>query len=159
MAKAKKKDPAEVPPVAENRQARREYEILEQLEAGIVLVGAEVKAIRGGGVNLKDSYVRFKQNELFLVGCHIAPYRFARAEEISPLRDRKLLLHKREIEKLIAGIKLKGLSVIPLKVYFKNGHCKVLVGMGRGKKLHDKRGDVRDREAKRKLERVLKTRD
>lgn len=158
MGKQKKADSAEAPPAAENRQARREYEIVEQVEAGIVLAGAEVKSIRGGGINLKDSYVRFKQNELFLVGCHVSPYRFARESELSPVRDRKLLLHKREIERIIEQIKLKGLSVVPLKCYFKNGHCKIQLGIGRGKKLHDKRGDVKERQAKRKIDRVMKTR-
>ena len=157
MAKSKNQKTDESPAIAENRQARREYEILEQVEVGIVLVGAEVKSIRSGGINLKDSYVRFKQNELFLVGCHIAPYRFARNDELSSTRERKLLLHRREIEKIIEQIKQKGLSVIPLRVYFKNGHCKLQIGVGKGKKLHDRREDVKEREAKRTIQRVMKS--
>ncbi|MCC6952767.1 MAG: SsrA-binding protein SmpB [Deltaproteobacteria bacterium] len=144
--------------VAENRKARHDYEILETVEAGIVLLGAEVKSLREGHGNLRDSYVRAISGELYLVGCHILPYKFARSEELSPLRDRKLLVHKKEMEKLLTNVTRKGLTLIAIKLYFKDGKCKVLVAVGRGKKAHDKRDDLKKREAEREMERGFKAR-
>ena len=144
--------------VAENRKARHDYEILETVEAGIMLLGPEVKSLRDGHGNLRDSYVRPIAGELFLVGCHILPYKFSRADEISPLRDRKLLVHKREMEKLLTNVTRKGLTLVALKLYFKDGKCKVLIAVGRGKKAHDKRDDLKKREAEREMARGFKAR-
>ena len=159
MAKKKKKQqaPEGAKVIAVNKKARRDYEVLDSTEAGIVLTGAEVKSIRNGSINLRESYIRVKGNECFLVGCHITPYAFARQEETSPTRDRKLLLHRKEIDRLNVQVTQKGLTLVPLKVYFNSrGRCKLEVGLGRGKKLHDKRRDIKDREVKRQLDRVTK---
>ena len=142
--------------VAENRQARRDYEILETFEAGMALLGHEVKSLRAGEVNLRDSYIRPKNGELFLVGCSLKPYRFTRPEEVNATRDRKLLLHKKEISKLDLQVVKKGLSLIPLKVYFKGGRAKLQFAVGRGKKNYDRRQDVKKREVERELARVMK---
>jgi len=140
-----------------NKQARRNYELVDTFEAGIELLGAEVKSIREGGISLKDSYIRFKKGECFLVSCHVAPYRFARQADIDPYRDRKLLLHKREIVRMSSQVQQKGLTAVPLKIYFnKEGRCKVELALGRGKKLHDKRQDVKKRDAQREMQRAIK---
>ena len=142
-----------------NKKARRDYEITEMFEAGISLLGSEVKSVRASGVSLRDSYVRVKDNECMLVGCHIGPYEFARQDSHEPYRDRKLLLHRREISRLFEAIKQKGLTVVPLRIYFnKAGKCKLEIGLGRGKKLFDKREDIKTRDAKRQIERALKSR-
>ena len=157
MAKKKKKSSVESggKVVSVNKKARRDYEIINTIEAGLVLNGAEVKSVRAAAVNLKESYVRFKKGECYLVGCHISPYAYARQEEVSPTRERKLLLHRREIIRLEVQVKQKGLTVVPLKLYFNaKGRCKIELGLGRGKKLHDKRQDVKEREAKRQLQRI-----
>lgn len=138
-----------------NKKARHDYEIVEVFEAGIVLAGSEVKSIRGGEVNLKESYVKFKGDELFLVGCHISPYSHSRVDAHDPIRDKKLLMHRREIDKLIGKIQQKGLTIVPLRLYFKQGRCKVEIGLGRGKKLHDKRQDMKTREAVRDMARAM----
>ncbi len=142
--------------VSTNRNARRLYEITSSLEAGIVLLGSEVKSIRAGGLNFKDSYVREKRGELFLVDCHIAPYSHSRVDSHKPERERKLLLHKQEIERLLAQIGKKGLTIVPLRMYFKSGRCKLEIGVGRGKKLHDKREDLKKAEAIRDIERAIR---
>ena len=141
--------------VAANRKARADYEILDKAEAGIVLVGSEVKSIRNGGINLKDTYIRVKGGELFLVGSHISPYSHSRVDAHETVRDRKLLMHKKEIIRLGVQVQQKGLSLVPLRVYFRKGRCKVEIGVGRGKKLHDKRQDLKAREAMRDIERSL----
>lgn len=144
--------------IASNKKARRDYEILQTLEAGIALVGSEVKSLREGGVNLKDSYVRIIRGECFLVGCHISPYSHSRVDAHETTRDRKLLLHRREIERLVGSVQQKGLSLIPLKLYFKQGRAKLEIGLGKGKKLHDKRQDLKSREAQREIQRALRGR-
>jgi SsrA-binding protein len=137
-----------------NKKARHEYEIVDTLEVGLVLTGAEVKAIRAGNAQLKESYIKVKGNESFLVGCHISPYAFNADPKYDPIRERKLLMHKREIFKLQQQIMQKGLSVIPLKLYFNDGgRCKMEIGIGRGKKLHDKRQSVKEKEVQRSLQR------
>lgn len=159
VAKKKGPDPKEGPLViAVNKKARRDYEILDVFEAGIVLLGHEVKSIRAGSINLRDSYIRVANGELILVGCHISPYENARVEECKPKRDRKLLLHRKEIDRLGGQVQRRGLTLVPLRVYFnKRGRCKLELGLGRGKKLYDKRQDERTKEAKREIERGLRT--
>ncbi len=142
--------------VAVNRKARRDYEIVSTIEVGIVLAGSEVKSARAGGINLVDSYVKNNNGEMFLVNCHFAPYSHSAVDAHELTRDRKLLLHKREIERLTQQIRQKGLAIIPLQVYLKDGRIKVELGVGRGRKLHDKRDVERDREADRNLRRVMK---
>lgn len=141
--------------VALNKKARRDYEILNTYEAGLVLLGSEIKSIRNGGINLKDSYVREQQGELFLVSCHISPYSHALVDAHEPLRDRKLLMHRQEIVRLGVQLQQKGLSIVPLRVYLKKGRCKVELGLGRGKKLYDKREDVKAKTAERQIQRAL----
>ena len=157
MAKAKGGSKEEgTLPVATNKKAYHDYQIIEVIEAGISLKGNEVKSIREGGVNLKDSYVRVIKGEVFLVGCHVTPYSHSRREECEPIRDRRLLLHQREIDKLGIKVQQKGLTLIPLKIYFRKGRCKLEVGLGSGKKLYDKRQDIKAKEARRDIDRVMK---
>lgn len=144
--------------VAQNKKARHDYEILDTLETGIVLKGSEVKSIRAGEVNLKESYVRLQNQELYLIGAHISPYKFSPVESHKPTRDRKLLAHKKEILRLDLQADKKGLTLVPLKIYFKNGRCKLEIGVGRGKKLHDKREDIKAKEAKREIDKAMKGR-
>lgn len=142
--------------IAENRQARRDYFVLERFEAGLVLTGTEVKSLRAGKLTLKDSYVDQRRGELFLVSAHIAPYEFGNIHNHEPERPRKLLMHKQEIFKLSQRVAEKGLTLIPLKVYFKGGRAKVELGLCRGKGFEDKRDTVAEREAKRDIDRALK---
>ncbi len=144
--------------VAVNRKARHEYEILDRLEAGIELVGTEVKSIRQGSVNLKDSWVDIKNGEAFLLGMHISPYEKGNIFNRDPERTRKLLLHQKEIRKLQADIKVKGFTLIPLAIYFKRSYVKIELGICRGKKLYDKRASKATADAKRTMERAMKTR-
>lgn len=143
--------------IAENRKARHEYFILESFEAGICLVGTEVKSIRQGGVNLKDSWCSIDQGELWLKGAHISPYEKGNIFNTDPMRVRKLLLHKREIDKLFGTLKQDGLTLIPISMYFKGSCVKVQVGLCKGKKLHDKRDAAAARDAKREIDRALKS--
>ncbi|MDL2274902.1 SsrA-binding protein SmpB [Desulfosarcina sp. OttesenSCG-928-G10] len=142
--------------VAENRKARHDYEIEDTLEAGLVLVGTEVKALRMGKANLKDSYARIKNGEVFVYQMHISPYPFAYYDNHEPLRPRKLLLHAREIRKLYGKVNEKGYSLIPLKLYFKDGKAKLALALARGKRAHDKRETIRQRDQKRELDRERK---
>ncbi len=144
--------------VALNRKARHEYEILERLEAGVELVGTEVKSIRQGSVNLKDAWVDVKNGEAYLLGMHISPYEKGNIFNRDPLRTRKLLLHRKEIRKLQADLKIKGLTLIPLALYFKRSYVKIELGVCRGKKLYDKRASKAEADAKRTMERAMKTR-
>ncbi len=145
--------------VATNRKAYHDYFIEEKLEAGIVLRGTEVKSLREGRVNLMDSYASVDDGELFLHHCHISPYSHGNIMNHDPLRKRKLLLHKKEINKLIGKTQLKGLTLIPLRIYFsKRGHAKVEVGLAKGKKQHDRRESIKAREAGREVERAIKDR-
>src|SRR5437899_9048235 len=142
--------------IATNRRARHEYEILETLEAGLVLRGTEVKSLRDGQVNFKDSYVTVRNGEPWLLGCHIAPYSHGTDANHDPERDRKLLLHKREIARLSGKISERGLTLVPLRLYFKDGRAKVELGLARGKKLHDKRAAVREREVRREMDKTAR---
>ena len=141
-----------------NRKARHDYHILDTFEAGICLQGTEVKSIRKGMVNLKDSFASIVSNEVFLENMHISPYEHGNIFNHEPLRKRKLLLHKSQIKQLIGKTKEKGLTLVPLKLYLKRGLVKVEIALAKGKKLYDKRQDIADRDAKREIERVFKER-
>lgn len=139
-----------------NRKARHDYEILETYEAGIVLKGSEVKSIRMGSANLKDSYAEVKDGEVYINNFHISPYKFSsKHTNHDPYRKKKLLLHKYQIRKLIGKVKEKGLTLVPLRVYSKNGRIKVELALARGKKLYDKRKDIKERDLAREAEREL----
>jgi SsrA-binding protein len=144
--------------IATNRKARHEYEILEALEAGLVLRGTEVKALRTGGVSFKDSFVTVRNREAWLRGCHISPYSHGTDANHDPERDRKLLLHRDEIGRLMAKVAERGLTIVPLRLYFKDGRAKVEIGLARGKKLHDKRSSLREREVAREMDRAARGR-
>jgi SsrA-binding protein len=144
--------------IASNKKARHDYEISGEIEAGIVLVGTEVKSIRQGKINLKDSYADIKNGEVFLKQMHITPYQNAYYDNHEPLRSRKLLLHNREIKKLIGKVAERGFTIVPLKVYFKNGKIKVQIGLAKGKKLYDKRDTIKKRDIKREMDREEKSR-
>lgn len=144
--------------VAQNKKAYHDYFIEETYEAGIVLQGTEIKSIRAGRVNLKDAYVRIHNGEAELFGMHISPYEQGNRYNHDPLRTRKLLLHKKEILKLYGDAKEAGYALIPLKLYLKNGFCKVLIGLAKGKKNYDKREDLKKKEAKREIERAFRER-
>lgn len=146
----------EVKIVAQNKKARHDYFIEQTLEAGIVLSGTEVKSIRQGKVNLKDSYASIENGEVILNGMHISPYEQGNIFNKEPMRARKLLLHKYEINKLIGSIQQKGLTLVPIQLYFKRGKVKVELGIGKGKKLYDKREDIAEKDAKREIDRKLK---
>jgi SsrA-binding protein len=141
-----------------NRQARFNYFIDETYEAGLVLVGSEVKSLRDGKANLKDSYARIQKGEAFLINAHVSAYPGANQFNHDPTRARKLLLHQREIERLTGKTKERGFTLIPLRLYFKNGKAKVELGLARGKKLYDKRETLRRKVAEREVERSLKSR-
>lgn len=143
--------------IAENRKARHDYFVLESFEAGIELVGTEVKSIRQGGVNLKDSWCSIDKGELFVKGMHISPYEKGNIFNRDPLRVRRLLMHRREINKLYGTLKQDGLSLIPLSLYFKDSKVKMQLGLCKGKKLYDKRDDAAKRDAKREIDHSLKT--
>ena len=143
-------------PIATNRRARHEYEILETVEAGLVLRGTEVKSLRAGLVNFKDSYASVRNGEGWLLGCHINPYSHGTDANHDPERDRKLLLHKKEIDRLGGRISEKGLTLVPLRLYFKDGRAKVELGLARGKKLHDKRATLREREVRREMDKAAR---
>lgn len=141
--------------VAQNRKAFHEYEITDRFEAGIVLLGSEVKGLRERGASIRDAYAQFRDGEVFLVGLHIPEYFNARFGH-EPTRTRKLLLNRREIDRLDSDMREKGLSLIPLRVYFKGSHAKVELGLGRGKKIYDKRRAIAERDAKRDTDRAVK---
>ncbi len=145
--------------IAENRKARHEYFVLESFEAGIELVGTEVKSIRQGGVNLKDSWCSIDNGELFIKGMHISPYEKGNIFNRDPIRVRKLLMHKKEINRLFGTIKQDGLTLIPLSLYFKDSKVKLQLGLCKGKKLYDKRADAAKRDAKREIDRSIKSRN
>ena len=144
--------------LAKNPPAYHNYAIESTLEAGIVLTGTEIKSIRNGKVNLKDTYVNIKDGEVFIYGMHIAPYEFGNIYNKDPLRTRKLLLTKREINRLFGMIKQKGISLVPIKMYFNKNKVKIEIGIGKGKKLFDKRQDMAKKEAEMKMQRALKNR-
>jgi len=142
--------------LTENRKARHDYFIDDEYEAGMVLLGTEVKSLRLGRVNLKDSYAKIKNGEVFVHQMHIGQYPFAYYDNHDPLRPRKLLLHNHEIRKLIGKVQEKGYSLIPMRVYFKNGKVKMSLALARGKRKYDKRESIRKRDEKRDMDRSLK---
>ncbi|MEK6681600.1 MAG: SsrA-binding protein SmpB [Nitrospirota bacterium] len=142
--------------VATNKKAYHDYHIEETYEAGMALQGTEVKSLREGKANLKDSFARIEKDEIFLLNCHISPYSHGNIANHDPMRTRKLLLHKREIQRLIGKIQQKGYALIPLKIYFKNEKAKVELGLAKGKKAYDKREDIKKREADREMEKAFK---
>ena len=144
--------------VASNRKAYHDYEILETHEAGIALRGTEVKSLRESQVNFKDCYAAIDNGVAWLVGCYIAPYHHGSDANHDPERKRKLLLHRREIERLIGKVAERGLTLIPLRLYFKGGRAKCELGLARGRKLHDKRASIREREAKREMAKETRAR-
>jgi len=145
--------------VVTNRKATHLYEILETFEAGLVLRGTEVKSLREGHANFKDSYALVEGEELWLVGCHISPYRHGSDANHDPERRRKLLLHRGEINRLLGKVQERGLTLVPLRLYFKNGRAKLELGLGRGRKLHDKRRAIREREMRRELDKAVRSRE
>ena len=145
--------------IADNRKARHDYFVLESIECGIELVGTEVKSIRNGGVNLKDSWCSIDNGEMWVKGMHISPYEQGNIFNRDPLRVRRLLLHKREIMRLLGKVKQEGLTLIPLSRYFKDSRVKLELGLCKGKKLYDKREDMANKAAAREIERTLKERN
>ncbi|HIR60200.1 MAG TPA: SsrA-binding protein SmpB [Candidatus Faecivivens stercoravium] len=144
--------------IAVNRKARHDYFVLETFETGIELAGTEVKSIRAGGVNLKDSWCTIDDGELFVKGMHISPYDKGNVFNRDPFRVRKLLMHKREIMRLLGKVKQEGLTLVPLSLYFKKNHVKLEMGLCKGKQLHDKREDMARRDAAREIQRAMKIR-
>lgn len=144
--------------IADNRKARHDYFVLETIEAGIELVGTEVKSLRAGNVNLKDAWCSIDNGEMYIKGMHISPYEHGNIFNRDPIRVRKLLLHKKEILKLFGQVKQEGLTLIPLSLYFKSSKVKVAVGVCKGKKLYDKREDMARKAAQRDIERAVKER-
>lgn len=142
--------------IAKNPTAYHNYSIESTIEAGIVLTGTEIKSIRSGKINLKDTYVNIKDGEVFVYGMHISPYEFGNIYNKDPLRTRKLLINRREIDRLYGMIKQKGISLVPTKMYFKGNKVKLEVGIGKGKKLFDKREDMAKKDAEMKIQRALK---
>ncbi|HBQ93947.1 MAG: SsrA-binding protein SmpB [Firmicutes bacterium] len=146
-------------PIAENRKARHDYFIDEVIEVGMVLTGTEVKSLRAGRVNLRDSFARFDKGELYLFNCHIAPYEYGNRYNHDPYRSRKLLVHRKQLRELGARVKQEGMTLIPVRLYFdKHGRAKLALGVARGKKHYDKRQTVAQRDANRRIERALKQR-
>ncbi|MBN2374646.1 SsrA-binding protein SmpB [bacterium] len=147
-----------IKPIATNKKAIHDYFILERIEAGIVLLGTEVKSLRDGHVNLKDSYARINKGEAYLINCHISPYSCGGHFNHEPERTRKLLLKKREIKKLLGKMTEKGMTLVPTQIYFKDSKVKVEIGVAKGKKQYDKRETLREKEEKRDIERAFKGR-
>ncbi|SIT91325.1 SsrA-binding protein SmpB [Edaphobacillus lindanitolerans] len=144
--------------LAQNKKASHDYFIEDTIEAGIVLQGTEIKSVRNGKVQLRDAFVRIRNNEAWISNMHISPYEQGNRFNHEPLRSRKLLLHKKQINELIGKTKEQGFAIIPLKMYVKNGYAKVLIGIAKGKKKYDKREDLKKKEAKREVERAFKAR-
>ncbi len=143
-------------PTVDNRRARHEYHILESLEAGLALTGTEVKSIRMGGVSLNEAYARFRDGEAWLLGMHVPPYKQGSFSNVDPNRPRKLLLHKEQIADLQSRVKEKGLTIVPLRMYFTRGKVKVQLGLARGKKMWDKREDIAKRDVEREIQRHIR---
>lgn len=158
MSKKPKKKGADNPVLSSNRSASHEFHLERRLEAGIVLTGPEVKSARVGKVNLKESYARISNGEVFLIGAHFSPYEHSRLEETDPLRKRKLLLHASEIRKLIKDVEQGGFTLVPTKLYLKDGRIKLEIAVAKGKKLRDKRATSRDRDVKREMDRAQRDR-
>jgi SsrA-binding protein len=143
--------------IATNRKARHDYHLYDTYEAGLVLTGTEVKSVRAGRVNLRDSYVTIRTGEAWLMNTHISPYSAGSHQHQDPLRDRKLLLHRREIDRLQSAVQEKGLTIVPLRMYLKDNRAKVEIALARGKKLYDKREAIETREAERRIRREIKS--
>ena len=143
--------------IAKNPVAYHNFNIEDKFEAGIVLTGTEIKSIRAGKVNLKDSYAGFKDGECYIFSMHISPYEHGNIFNIDPLRDRKLLLTKRELNKLFGKVKQDGYSLVPISLYFKNSYVKLELGLGKGKKLYDKRQDIAKKDAERRMQKAMRT--
>lgn len=158
MNKKQTAEPGGIKVIAVNRKARFQYHIVEDFEAGIVLTGAEIKSVRQGNVNLSDSYVSVRRGELWLLNAHIGKYAFHTDLEYDPTRARKLLMHRREIERLRGQIEQKGFTAVPLQLYLKRGYAKLQIALAKGKDAPDKRQAVRDRETKREAQRAMKQR-
>jgi len=156
MAKKSGKKKAAPGDVASNRQARHRFELLDRFEAGMALRGTEVKALREGGAQMKDAYATIERGEVWLHNLHIPPYAPATSRNHDPERDRKLLLHRREIDKLVGSIRERGLTLVPTRIYFKDGRAKAELALARGKDRFDKRQAIKDREVKRDLDRALR---
>jgi SsrA-binding protein len=156
MASKNSKNDARFKDVAQNRRALHEYAITDRFEAGIVLQGSEVKGIRESGATISDAYVQIRNGEAWLVGAHFADYENAGYAGHDPRRTRKLLLHRKEIERIAQALAEKGLSVVPLRLYFKEGRAKLELGLGRGKTLYDKRRSIAERDARRDADRAVK---
>ncbi|MGH3081079.1 MAG: SsrA-binding protein SmpB [Gaiellaceae bacterium] len=144
--------------IAENRKARHEYHLLERVEAGLVLTGSEVKSLRQGGAQIQRSFADIRDGELWLVGAHIAPYEQAAVEDHNPDRDRKLLLHRREIDSLKGKVHERGFTLVPTRLYFKDGRAKVELALAKGKDVRDRRREISKRESDRQIERAMKQR-
>ena len=144
--------------IAENRKARHEYQLLERWEAGLVLTGTEVKSLRQGGASLQQAYADVREGEVWLVGAHIAEYGQGNVHNHDPDRERKLLMHRREIESLYGKVRERGLTLVPTRMYFKDGRAKVELALARGNEQRDKRRDIAKRDADRQIERALKSR-
>ena len=145
-------------PIAENRKARHDYHLLDRVEAGLVLSGSEVKSLRQGGAQIQRAFADIREGELWLVGAHIAPYEQAAIENHDPDRDRKLLLHRREIDSLKGKVQERGFTLIPTRLYFKDGRAKVELALAKGKDVRDRRREISKRESDRQIERALKQR-
>jgi len=144
--------------IADNRRARHEYQLLDRVEAGLVLTGTEVKSLRDGRAEIRRAYGDIRDGEIWLVGAHISPYEQASHDQHDPDRDRKLLLHRREIDSMIGKVQEKGLTLVPTRLYWKDGRAKVELAVARGKDVRDKRRDIAKRDADRQIERALKSR-
>ncbi|MHC5249066.1 SsrA-binding protein SmpB [Enterococcus sp. LJL120] len=142
--------------IAQNKKARHDYSIIDTIEAGIVLQGTEIKSIRNGRINLKDGFARVRNGEVYLLNVHISPYEQGNIFNHDPLRTRKLLMHRKQIDRLIGETKNTGVTLVPLKVYLKNGFAKVLIGIAKGKKQYDKREDLKRKDINREISRTLK---
>lgn len=145
---------SEVKVVATNRRARHDYEIVDEFEAGLVLTGSEVKSMRAGKANLKDSFAHVSDGEMWLIGAYIGPYSYAREGGHDPERSRKLLMHRHQIDRVAGSLAEKGLTLVPMRLYFRDGKAKVQLGLGKGKRTIDKRADLRKREHDREMERA-----
>lgn len=155
---AETSEKAERESIARNKRARHDYHILETWEAGLVLTGSEVKSLRNGKANISDAYGIVKDGEVHILNLHISPYEQASHFNHEPTRTRKLLLHRREIRKMIGAVERQGLTLVPLELYFRRGKAKVAIGLGRGKKLYDKRADEKRRDDERDMQRAARTR-
>ena len=142
--------------ISRNKRALFDYEIIEKIEAGLVLIGCEVKSIRQGNISLRDTYARAIGNEIYLIGCYIAPYKEGSYQNENPTRDRKILLHKKELAKWSSKVREKGFTIVPISMYFRDNKVKLQLGLGRSKKLHDKRHALKEKDTKRELDRARK---